>query len=231
MPASNATEHYRQPLCESGDHFLPIAGDSTNHRRMAGAPGLALGRIFGGGFLIMTIPNQTPELHFGRINRWAQAAAARMEESHLPIVEPTLALMDSTPPIACWMGLRKRWLVRRLAARVPNGLAVGIDVSIDGPGRNSRAPGCQRPLPPRNRRRESPRRQTVTKVCPRIRPNGTPAAASPKYVAVHYRGFRGDFDQHYATTPMSPRNSISKFPPISSLPQNGRTLPRGRFCK
>ncbi len=64
-------------------------------------------------------------------NRWAEAGRGEeMEESHLPIVEPTLALMNLQPAdrvldVGCGSG----WLVRRLAARVPNGSVMGIDVS------------------------------------------------------------------------------------------------------
>ena len=64
-------------------------------------------------------------------NRWAEAGKGEgMEESHLPIVEPMLALIAFAPTdrvleVGCGSG----WLVRRLAARLPSGLAVGIDVS------------------------------------------------------------------------------------------------------
>jgi SAM-dependent methyltransferase len=64
-------------------------------------------------------------------NRWADSGQGEeMEASHLPIVEPTLALMDLQPgdrvlDLGCGSG----WLVRRLAAQVPKGSVVGIDVS------------------------------------------------------------------------------------------------------
>jgi arsenite methyltransferase len=64
-------------------------------------------------------------------NRWAQAGRAEeMEDSHLPIVVPTLALMDLQPgdrllDLGCGSG----WLARRLAAQLPNGCVVGVDVS------------------------------------------------------------------------------------------------------
>ncbi len=53
-----------------------------------------------------------------------------MEESHLPIVEPTLALMslqsaDRVLDIGCGSG----WLVRRIAVLAPDGSVLGIDVS------------------------------------------------------------------------------------------------------
>lgn len=80
----------------------------------------------------MTMPNGTPERELQEeFNRWAQAGRGEeMEESHLPIVEPTLALMDLQPSdrvldVGCGSG----WLVRRLAARVPKGSVMGIDVS------------------------------------------------------------------------------------------------------
>jgi ubiquinone/menaquinone biosynthesis C-methylase UbiE len=64
-------------------------------------------------------------------NRWAEAGRGEeMEEHHVPIVEPTLALMDLRPSdrildVGCGSG----WLVRRLAALVPKGSVMGIDVS------------------------------------------------------------------------------------------------------
>jgi ubiquinone/menaquinone biosynthesis C-methylase UbiE len=80
----------------------------------------------------MTMPNRVPALQLREeFNRWAQAGRGEeMEESHLPIVEPMLALMDLRPAdhvldVGCGSG----WLVRRLAARVPEGQVVGIDVS------------------------------------------------------------------------------------------------------
>lgn len=80
----------------------------------------------------MTMPNGAPEHQLREeFNRWAQAGRGEeMEESHLPIVEPTLALMDLQPidrvlDVGCGSG----WLVRRLAALAPNGSVVGIDVS------------------------------------------------------------------------------------------------------
>lgn len=64
-------------------------------------------------------------------NRWAQAGRGEeMEDSHDPIVEPTLALMDLQPADRVLdLGCGSGWLVRRLAARVPNGLVLGVDVS------------------------------------------------------------------------------------------------------
>jgi len=78
------------------------------------------------------MPNSEPEDQLREeFNRWAEAGRGeKMEKSHLPIVAPMLALMDLQPAdrvldVGCGSG----WLVRQLAARVPTGLAVGIDVS------------------------------------------------------------------------------------------------------
>jgi len=64
-------------------------------------------------------------------NRWAEAGRGdAMEEHHLPIVGPMLALMEFNPQdrvldVGCGTG----WLVRRIAPQVRTGLAAGIDVS------------------------------------------------------------------------------------------------------
>ncbi len=64
-------------------------------------------------------------------NRWAEAGRGEeMESSHLPIVLPTLELMELAPThrvldVGCGSG----WLVRRLARQVPQGRVVGVDVS------------------------------------------------------------------------------------------------------
>jgi SAM-dependent methyltransferase len=64
-------------------------------------------------------------------NRWAEAGRGDdMEQHHLPIVEPMLALMefkhrDRVLDVGCGTG----WLVRRIAPLVPAGLAAGLDVS------------------------------------------------------------------------------------------------------
>ncbi len=77
-------------------------------------------------------------------NRWAEAGRGEeMEENHLPIVEPTLALMDLQPAdrvldVGCGSG----WLARRIAPRVPQGLVVGIDLSDEMVGRAERSRGA-----------------------------------------------------------------------------------------
>lgn len=74
-------------------------------------------------------------------NRWAEAGRGEeMEAHHLPIAEPALALMNLQPAdrvldVGCGSG----WLARRIAARVPQGLVVGIDLSDEMVGRAERA--------------------------------------------------------------------------------------------
>jgi SAM-dependent methyltransferase len=64
-------------------------------------------------------------------NRWAEAGRGDdMEQSHLPIVEPMLALIEFDPKdkildVGCGTG----WLVRRIAPLVSAGVAAGMDVS------------------------------------------------------------------------------------------------------
>jgi ubiquinone/menaquinone biosynthesis C-methylase UbiE len=64
-------------------------------------------------------------------NRWAEEGRGEeMEEHHLPIVEPTLALMNIQPSdrildVGCGTG----WLGKELAALVPDGQVVGVDVA------------------------------------------------------------------------------------------------------
>ena len=64
-------------------------------------------------------------------NRWAEAGRGdEMEQTHLPIVEPMLALIEFKPQdkvldVGCGTG----WLVRRIAPLVSSGLATGMDVS------------------------------------------------------------------------------------------------------
>jgi SAM-dependent methyltransferase len=73
-----------------------------------------------------------PENHLREeFNRWAEAGKGEsMENDHLPIVEPVLALMRIAPDenvldIGCGGG----WLSRLIAPRVPDGRMVGMDVS------------------------------------------------------------------------------------------------------
>jgi len=64
-------------------------------------------------------------------NRWAEAGRGEhMEEDHLPIVLPMLAMIELNPAdrildVGCGTG----WLARRLAAQVPRGSVLGVDVS------------------------------------------------------------------------------------------------------
>ena len=103
-----------------------------------------------------TMPNREPEHQLREeFNRWAEAGRGeKMEKNHLPIVAPTLALMDLQPSdrvldVGCGSG----WLVRQLAARLPHGMAVGIDVSDEMVRRAQLASAerPQRPISTRNR--------------------------------------------------------------------------------
>ena len=71
------------------------------------------------------------ELLREEFNRWAEAGRGEeMEEHHLPIVEPTLALMDLRPTDRILdMGCGSGWLARRLAAYTPHGRVIGIDIA------------------------------------------------------------------------------------------------------
>lgn len=90
----------------------------------------------------MTIRDGAPE-HVLReeFNRWAEEGRGEtMEEHHLPIVEPMLALIhfeatDRVLDVGCGSG----WLARRLAALVPEGSVAGIDVSDEMIRRAQRA--------------------------------------------------------------------------------------------
>jgi len=77
------------------------------------------------------MPSQPPEQQLREeFDRWAEAGRGEeMELHHLPIVEPTLALMCPLPSdrvldVGCGSG----WLCRRIAKKV-QGQVVGIDVS------------------------------------------------------------------------------------------------------
>jgi SAM-dependent methyltransferase len=75
---------------------------------------------------------QSPEQQLREeFNRWAEAGRGdELEQHHLPIVEPMLALIEFKPQdkvldVGCGTG----WLVRRIAPLVSAGLAAGMDVS------------------------------------------------------------------------------------------------------
>jgi SAM-dependent methyltransferase len=78
----------------------------------------------------MTDPSLEQHLR-EEFNRWAEAGRGDdMEQSHLPIVEPMLALIEFEPQdrvldVGCGTG----WLVRRIAPLVSAGVAAGMDVS------------------------------------------------------------------------------------------------------
>jgi len=78
----------------------------------------------------MTDPSLEKHLR-EEFNRWAEAGRGDdMEQSHLPIVEPMLAMIDFDPQdkvldVGCGTG----WLVRRIAPLVSAGLAAGMDVA------------------------------------------------------------------------------------------------------
>jgi len=78
------------------------------------------------------MPDQPHERYLREeFNRWAEAGRGDdMEQHHLPIVEPMLAVIDFKPrdrvlDVGCGTG----WLVRRIAPLVSAGLAAGLDVS------------------------------------------------------------------------------------------------------
>ncbi len=99
---------------------------------MAPRAGPRSDKIAGEVILEMTMPNRAPELQLREeFNRWAEAGRGEeMENHHLPIVLPTLALMNLQPADRVLdVGSGSGWLVRRIAAQVPDGSVVGIDVS------------------------------------------------------------------------------------------------------
>src|SRR5271157_697740 len=74
--------------------------------------------------------NEERELR-DEFNRWAEAGRGdHMEEDHLPIVLPMLQGIEFRPDdkvldVGCGTG----WLPRLIAARVPQGSVLGLDVS------------------------------------------------------------------------------------------------------
>ena len=75
-------------------------------------------------------------------NTWADAGKGEsMEQEHRPIVEPMLAMMQfSTTETILDVGCGGGWLVRELASRVPQGRAVGMDLSDEMLARARRNP-------------------------------------------------------------------------------------------
>lgn len=75
-----------------------------------------------------TAANETLRKEF---NTWADAGKGEsMEQEHRPIVEPMLAMMQFSPAESILdVGCGGGWLVRELASRVPQGRAVGMDLS------------------------------------------------------------------------------------------------------
>ena len=85
-----------------------------------------------------TAANETLRKEF---NTWADAGKGEsMEHEHRPIVEPMLAMMHFAPDEAILdVGSGGGWLVRELASRVPQGRAVGMDLSDEMVQRAHRA--------------------------------------------------------------------------------------------
>ncbi|MFZ0333943.1 MAG: class I SAM-dependent methyltransferase [Candidatus Acidiferrales bacterium] len=85
-----------------------------------------------------TPANETLRKEF---NTWADAGKGEsMEHEHRPIVEPMLAMMQFAPGETILdVGSGGGWLVRELASRVPQGRAVGMDLSDEMVERARRA--------------------------------------------------------------------------------------------
>ena len=66
-------------------------------------------------------------------NQWAEAGRGEeMEDHHLPIVAPTLPLMDLKPDAHILdLGCGSGWLCRRMARLAPEGRVVGIDIAAE----------------------------------------------------------------------------------------------------
>ncbi len=66
-------------------------------------------------------------------NRWAkQGRGEQMEDHHLPIAEPVLALMDLKPDDKVLdLGCGSGWLCRRIARLAPDGIVVGMDIAAE----------------------------------------------------------------------------------------------------
>jgi ubiquinone/menaquinone biosynthesis C-methylase UbiE len=88
------------------------------------------------------MPDDAPERQLQKeFNRWAEEGRGEeMEAHHRPITDPMLALMELLPgervlDVGCGSG----WLCRQIAALVPQGSVVGIDVSDEMVRRAQRA--------------------------------------------------------------------------------------------
>ncbi|PYX81996.1 MAG: SAM-dependent methyltransferase, partial [Acidobacteria bacterium] len=80
----------------------------------------------------MSVAENTAEQRLQQeFNRWAaDGRGEEMERHHLPITAPVLALMQLRPSdrvldLGCGAG----WATRLLAARVPEGKVIGVDIS------------------------------------------------------------------------------------------------------
>ena len=76
--------------------------------------------------------NPTPDLQLRQeFNRWAKEGLGEgMENHHLPVVTPTLELMDLQPQDSVLdLGCGTGWLARRIAEIVRDGQVTGVDVS------------------------------------------------------------------------------------------------------
>jgi len=80
----------------------------------------------------MSVAENTAEQRLQQeFNRWAaDGRGEEMERHHLPITAPVLALMQLRPSdrvldLGCGAG----WATRLLAARVPQGKVIGVDIS------------------------------------------------------------------------------------------------------
>jgi ubiquinone/menaquinone biosynthesis C-methylase UbiE len=76
-------------------------------------------------------PHAAEERLRTEFNRWAeQGRGEEMERHHIPITAPVLAQMQLAPEdVVLDLGCGAGWATRLLAERIPQGKAVGVDVS------------------------------------------------------------------------------------------------------